>query len=130
MTDRPPGFLAVVDDDRRVLESLGSLLESADHVVRLFASATALLESGLLGQVDCLITDIDMPVIDGFELLRVVHAERPELPVILITGHPDMLDRLSSVGKYRMFKKPFDTEELLSAVGDALRSPHPRVSQP
>jgi FixJ family two-component response regulator len=129
MTGHSPGFIvAVVDDDQRILESLENLLESADHVVRLFASATALLESGCLAEFDCLISDIDMPVMDGFELLRVVHAARPELPIILITGHPDMLNRLPAIGPahYRLFKKPFNGQELLTAVSDALQNPQLR----
>jgi FixJ family two-component response regulator len=131
VTDQPTGFvIAVVDDDQRILESLEIFLESADYAVRSFASAKALLESGRLAKVDCLISDIDMPVMDGFQLLRVVRAERPELPVILITGHPETLDRLSSSGadRYRVFKKPFDGQELLTAVSDALRDLLPRSS--
>ena len=130
MTDHPPGLtIAVVDDDQRILESLKNLLESADHVVHLFASAAAMLKSGCHAEIDCLISDIDMPVMDGFELLRVVHAARPELPIILITGHPEMLNRLlpNSPGHYRLFTKPFDGQELLTAVSDALRRPHRRT---
>jgi len=130
MTDRTSGFIiAVVDDDQRILESLKSLLESADHAVRLFSSATALLESGSVAEVDCLISDIDLPVMDGFELLRTVQAARPALPIILITGHPDLLNRLplASRGYYRLFKKPFDGQELLTAVSEALRNPRPRT---
>ena len=129
MTDRPPGYLiAVVDDDQRILESLANLLESADHEVRLFASAAALLESGSLTAIDCLISDIDMPVVDGFELLRAVRAARPELPIILITGYPEMLNRLPSIGPghYRLFKKPFNGQELLTAISDALGNPQLR----
>ena len=127
MTDHPSGFtIAVVDDDQRILESLKNLLESADHAVRLFVSAAALLESGCLAEIDCLISDIDMPVMDGFELLRVAQAARPELPVIFITGHPEMLNRLPATGPghYRAFKKPFNGQELLTAVSNALRNPH------
>lgn len=121
MTDHPPGFLvAVVDDDRSVLDSLGILLESADHDVRLFASATGLIESGCLAEVDCLISDIGMPVMDGFELVRVVDAARPGLPIILITGQSDVPNQSPPGGRYRLVKKPFSAEELLGAVGDAL----------
>ena len=129
MTDQSPGFtIAVVDDEPRILESLKNLLESADYAVRSFASAAALLESDCLAEIDCLISDIDMPVMDGFELLRVAHTARPELPVILITGHPEMLNRLPAIGPghYRFFKKPFDGQELLTTVSDALRNPRLR----
>jgi FixJ family two-component response regulator len=124
MTNRSSSFvIAVVDDDQRILESLKNLLESADYGVRLFSSATALLESDCVAQIDCLISDIGMPGMDGFELSQAVHAARPKLPIILITGQTDMLGRSSPVGsgRYRAFKKPFDGEALLGAVGDALQ---------
>jgi len=123
VTELPPGFIAVVDDDPRVLESLGTLLESADYTSHLFASASALLESGCMTQINCLISDIDMPAMDGLELLRVVKAQRADLPIILITGRLDLLNRLPVVGLdyYRLFKKPLDAQELLKAVSDALR---------
>jgi FixJ family two-component response regulator len=116
---------AVVDDDRRVLESLEDLLESAGHRVRLFGSAAALLRSGSLADIDCLISDIDLPTIDGFELLRLASASRPDLPIILITGHADMAQRLPGGGPpcFRLFGKPFDGREILSAVSEALARP-------
>jgi FixJ family two-component response regulator len=131
MTHQLSAFVvAVVDDDQRILESLEDLLESADYAVRLFASATALLESACLAEIDCLISDLDMPVMDGFELLRVVRAARPGLPIILITAHPDMLSRLPSTGpgNYRSFKKPLKGQELLMAISDALRNPDLHIS--
>ena len=116
-------IVAVVDDDQSVLRALEYLLESADYTVRLFASGQELLDSGWLPQIGCLISDIDMPGMEGYELLRVVHAASPELPVILITGYPDTLKRLPSmgVGNPRCFTKPFQGQELLAAVSESIR---------
>ena len=121
MADRT-ALVAVVDDDRSVLRSIEYLLESADYGARLFTSAQALLESGCLAEIDCLISDIDMPGMDGFELLRQVHAARPGLPVILITGYPDAVKQVPPLGETqpRFFTKPFQGAELLAAVSDAL----------
>jgi FixJ family two-component response regulator len=132
VTNQPRDYvIAVVDDDQRISESLEILLESADYTVRSFASGKALLESGCLARVDCLISDIDMPLMDGFQLLRAARVERPGLPVILITGHPEILDRLppSGTDRYRLFKKPFDGQELLTAISEPLRDLLPRTSQ-
>jgi FixJ family two-component response regulator len=124
MRDEASGFVvAVVDDDQGILRSLEYLLESADYAVRLFTSAAELLESGSLPGIDCLISDIDMPGVDGFELLRKVQAAYPRLPTILITGYPDRLMRLPPLDGIppRLFTKPFQGPELLEAVGEALR---------
>ena len=114
--------MAVVDDDRSILRSLEYLLESADYAVRLFTSSAELLDSGCLSHIACLISDVDMPSMDGFELLRLVRASRPGLPVILITGYPERLARfsLSSRDEVRLFTKPFHGPELLEAVSKAL----------
>jgi DNA-binding NtrC family response regulator len=99
MTQDSSDFVvAVVDDDRSVLRSLEYLLESADYSVRLFDSGAAFLGSACLAGIDCLISDVDMPGIEGFELLRQVQAARPGLPVILITGYPKTLERLPALG--------------------------------
>jgi len=124
MSDPASRFMvAVVDDDRRVLASLAALLESADYVVRPFDSAAAMLESGSLAEIDCLISDVGMPVMDGFELLQRVRAARPQLPVILISGRSDALARAAVGGGagYRLFRKPFEGRELLAAVRGALQ---------
>jgi FixJ family two-component response regulator len=115
--------VAVVDDDSRVLQSLGSLLESADYAVRLFGSAEAMLESHGLAHFECLISDIDMPGMHGFELLRIVQAQRPDLPVILITGQSNKLDQAAhaDAGRYQLLRKPFAANDLLTIIGDSLR---------
>jgi FixJ family two-component response regulator len=125
LNDQTPRFVvAVVDDDHRVLQSIEYLLDSADYAVHLFASAAALLNSGQLSQIDCLISDIDMPDIDGIELLELVDSARPGLPAILITGYPDRLKRLPSLrgSTPPILTKPFQGNELLAAVHHALHT--------
>ncbi|MFD1983613.1 response regulator [Mesorhizobium newzealandense] len=113
--------VAVVDDDPRVLDSLEELLESAGYVARSFSSARQLLISGLSG-LDVLITDIGMLGMNGFELRDLVKRTRPELPVFLITGRHEIADQDRAQGISGFFRKPFDAQALLAAVGDALRN--------
>ncbi|MDQ2084435.1 response regulator [Xanthobacteraceae bacterium Astr-EGSB] len=116
--------VAVVDDDRRLLESLEDLLESAGYGVQSFNSAASFLEDRTaLSNADCLITDIGMPFIDGFELERLVKQARPELPVMLITGRHEIADQQRAAARgNRFFRKPFDGRALLAAVGHVLPS--------
>jgi FixJ family two-component response regulator len=116
-------IVAVVDDDTRVLESLEDLLESAGHTVLAFGSGQALLDDDAFATIDCLIADIGMPQLDGFELQRLARARRPELPIIFITGrHGEIADRQRAavLGNHGFFRKPFDGRVLLAAVGRAV----------
>lgn len=120
MDDSKP-TVAIVDDDPRLLESLEELLESAGYATASFASARSLLETGL-ADVDLLITDIGMPGVGGFELRDIVRKTCPELPVFLITGRHEIADQHRAQGISGFFRKPFDAQALLAAVGDALRN--------
>ena len=116
--------VAVIDDDERVLESLENLLESAGHTVRQFTSAQAFLQDEAFAKVGCVISDIGMSAIDGFELERLARAARPELPVILITGRhefikgPQVTHRIGT----EILLKPVGEQELLKAISKALTS--------
>ena len=80
-----------------------------------------------LSDIDCLISDIGMPEMDGFELRRLALSERPELPVILITGRPELRAQDSSnIERDRYFEKPFDGRQLLAAIRAALGSARPK----
>lgn len=115
--------LAVVDDDPRVLESLGNLFESAGYAVRAFSSASGLIDSGV-SDIGCLITDIGMPAVDGFELTDLVRKTRPDLPVFLITGRDVVGDQQRALATRvtGFFRKPFNGPALLSAIRDALQT--------
>ncbi|MDR3099627.1 MAG: response regulator [Paraburkholderia sp.] len=115
----PNSLVAIVDDDLRLLESLEELLESAGYAVHTFSSAQALFDSNASPEIDCLIADIGMPGIDGFELQRLMRDTRPELPVILITGRHEFAE-LPQAKHNRFFRKPFDSQALLAAIADAL----------
>lgn len=115
--------VAVVDDDPRILESLEDLLESAGYTACSFSSARLLLINGLAG-LDVLITDIGMSGMNGLELRDLVRKVRPDLPVFLITGRHEIADQGRAQGISGFFRKPFDSQALLAAIGDAL--PHER----
>ncbi len=115
--------VAVVDDDPRALESLADLLEAAGYDVRAYSSASALCECGGLRDLDCLISDIGLSSMDGIALRRVAQLERPDLPVILVTGHPELQAQYASMMEpERYFEKPFDGSLLLAAVGRSVRT--------
>jgi len=121
MSGHAPPIVAVVDDDPRILESLEELLESAGYEVRIHSSGASFLARDI-SKIDCLITDVGMPAMDGFELLARVKQLRPELPVFLISGRRDLLqDRQARGGDTEFFFKPFDGAALLSALGNALK---------
>jgi FixJ family two-component response regulator len=128
MTSVSECVVAVVDDDTRVLESLENLLESAGHTVHLFTSAQALLDNEAFEKIDCVISDIVMPTIDGFELKRLARVARPELAVVLITGRRELVKGRQITGRddTKILLKPFGEQELLSAISNALASRTPR----
>jgi FixJ family two-component response regulator len=119
---QPKYIVVVVDDDRRVRESIQSVLESAGYAPLLFSSAEEFLQSATLARTRCLIADIRMPGIDGIELQRRIRVERPQLPVIFITAHDDDDIRQQALrgGAADFMLKPFDAADLLGAINRAL----------
>lgn len=115
-------FIAVVDDDFRILESLESLLESAGYTVAVFPSGESFLQSKALADASCLVTDIRMPNVDGMELQRRIKCQRPELPVILMTAHFDdeVERRAVEAGAAGFLRKSFTGSEFLRAIRHAL----------
>jgi FixJ family two-component response regulator len=123
MNNREPRYvIAIVDDDQRVLLSLGNLLESAGYSVRLFDSAEAFLSEDVLNDIDALISDIKMPGMDGIELQRQMGMKRPQLPVILITAGGDPVrPKTQNLNNLGVFNKPVDPAKFLRTLGVVLK---------
>ncbi len=123
---RPNCIVAVVDDDPRIRESVADLLASAGIDARLFSSAEDLLKADELTLSCCLITDVRMPGIDGWELQKIARKQAPALPIIFITAHQDTLahSRARDLGAFAILYKPFDAEELLALVESAIQGTH------
>lgn len=117
--------VAIVDDDSRLLDSLGDFLKSAGYAVRAFTSGRAFLDDDTAPPVDCLVTDITMPELNGFELQEAVNAKRPDLPVIFVTGTRDVETeiRVQELPPGRFFRKPFAAQDLATAIADAVFRP-------
>jgi two-component system, LuxR family, response regulator FixJ len=108
----------IVDDDESVRASLRLLLESAGHRAETFASAEEFLQSGSMKNACCLILDIRMPGMGGFELKEHLACTESRLPVIFITGHDrfGMEEKAMKLGAIAYLRKPFDGQSLLDAI--------------
>ena len=109
--------VAVIDDDRRVLMSLANLLASGGYGTRAYESPLDFFADGYAGLV-CVITDLGMRPIDGFQVLeRTVHSDTTT-PVIIITGKPgqDTEAYFLQRGALGFFRKPVDGDALLNLL--------------
>ena len=111
-----------VDDDPRVRRSIARLVKAAGYEPKVYPSAESLLESGILAEAACLVSDVRMPGIGGLELRRRVKTAYPNVPVILISAHVDeeVRRRALDEGALDFLYKPFDGEELLRAIQRAI----------
>ena len=114
----------VVDDDDAVRDSLDALLTASGLDVELFPSGDAFLEACDEIGGGCVLLDVRMPRMDGMEVQRRLHARRPDLPVIMITGHGDisMAVRAMKAGAVDFVEKPLREEALLQSIESALRA--------
>ena len=116
------GTVYVVDDDLAIRESLSSLIRSAGLTVQVFASAKDFLARVAHHPRCCLILDLRMPDIDGFELQQRLAADGQEIPIIFVTGHGDVPQAVRAIkaGALEFLRKPFSDQELLAAIRQAL----------
>lgn len=112
----------VVDDDVSVRESLELLIEAAGWQPETFASAEEFFARPRPEVPSCLVLDVTLPDLNGLDVQKRVAADRPDTPIIFITGHGDvpMSVRAMKAGAIEFLVKPFRDDALLGAIGQAL----------
>jgi len=120
----PQPTIYVVDDDDAVRDSLKMLLESYQLSVRDFGSVPEFLDG--LDTVDnsCLVLDLHLPAMGGFDVMKTLARRGIRLPVIVITGGGDAQTRARALesGASAFLEKPVDDQVLMAAIDRALRS--------
>lgn len=113
--------ILIVDDDINILELLQRHLQSWNYHIYKAVSvkeAVAILRDT---SIDLLITDLKMPEVDGFELLKFVSEHYPKLPKLVVTGYPSIQDSLVAIkSKVVYLTKPFTKDELKVAIDGTL----------
>jgi FixJ family two-component response regulator len=116
-------LVSIVDDDRWVGKSLKRLLKSKGFRAQVFLSAEAYLQFGNHGETACLILDVRLPGMSGFELQHNLAAKQNEVPIIMMSA----LDRAEiqahalANGAVTFLEKPFDDNSLMEALESALK---------
>jgi FixJ family two-component response regulator len=119
---RATPLIAVVDDEESVRRALARLLRSARLDAETFPSGDEFLETVLEHPPDCIVLDLHMPKLDGFQVQSWLARARLQIPVIVITGHdtPDSHERAMKWGAVAYLEKPLDGEALIAAITAAV----------
>jgi FixJ family two-component response regulator len=120
-------LISIVDDDELFRESTIQLLRSLSYTVEAFPSAASFLASRGFDETSCLITDIHMPAMTGYELYARLVELGHKIPTILVTAHPNETARSRALrdGIVCYLRKPFDDNDLADCVQKALEGGRP-----
>jgi FixJ family two-component response regulator len=115
-------LISIVDDDASIRESTRGLVRSLGYQAETFASAEEFLGSDRVGDTSCLITDVQMPGLNGIDLQRDLIDRGVQIPTIFITAFPEERTRLHAMkaGAVGYLGKPFSEESLLRCLDSAL----------
>jgi len=114
--------VAIVDDEEPVRHALKRLMISAGFGVKAYASGADFLASLASSRPHCVILDLHMPVMSGFEVQAKLRQSNPEVPVVVITGNDtsESHGRALAEGAASYLRKPVDDQELIDAVESAV----------
>jgi len=119
---QPRPLIAVVDDEEPIRKAMDRLLRSASLDVVTFASGAAFLESLEAQEPDCVVLDLHMPCLSGFDVQAQLTTSAPRLPIVVITGHdsPGARERVIEAGAAGYLRKPVDGQALLDTIASAI----------
>ena len=121
------GRVLVVDDDREILEMTALLLRGGEYDPVLAASGDEALYTVQESPPDLILLDINMPGLDGWEVLRVLKEDESaaHIPVVMFSVNFELRDKLRALqqGATDYVTKPFDTGRLLARIGEILSAP-------
>lgn len=123
-------MISIVDDDDIVREATADLIGSWGYRRATFASGEAFLKSGQPAYTSCLITDLQMPGLNGLELQILLQSGGYKIPIIFITAFPTNNAREQAMrnGAVAFLSKPFEETALMTAVTAALSAAHNMAS--
>jgi two-component system, LuxR family, response regulator FixJ len=112
----------VVDDDDRMREALGELMDTVGYEARAFARPSEFLEKYHSNQPGCLILDVRLPQLSGLDVQQILNRRGAMIPVILMTGHGDVPMAVQAMkdGAFDFLEKPFRNQALLDCINAAL----------
>jgi FixJ family two-component response regulator len=121
-TENAPRRISIVDDDASIREALKSLMRSVKFRVDAFASAEEFLASERLSDTECLILDVYLPGMNGFEQQERLNPQHSSIPIIFITAHADEIsrERALKAGAVDFLGKPVRRETLFKAIQSAM----------
>ena len=114
----------VVDDRKEIRELLEAILTIRGYYAIKAKNGQEALELLRSHRVDLVISDINMPKMDGFVMLPLLRKLYPDLPVIMMTGYYDIYTKQEAIkqGANNFLSKPFRAQELISVVEKELTS--------
>jgi FixJ family two-component response regulator len=115
-------IISVIDDDENVRVAIEGLVRSLGHSARGFASAQQFLDSDVSSCTACLITDVQMPGLNGLDLQSRLISEGRAPPIIFITAFPDerIEARARTLGALGFLSKPFEAQTLVQCIQQAV----------
>jgi two-component system, cell cycle response regulator CpdR len=120
--------ILIAENELALREFIARGLERRGHAVVLTDDGATAVEALKTGSFDLLLTDIDMPIMDGIALVNIAAPQHPAMKIVVMSGHEHQLERAQAMTGLvsRVIAKPFTIPEICDAVDEAIDGPAPQ----